>query len=871
MFLEKLEIQGFKSFAGKNILKFPGNVGQNKKGITAVVGPNGSGKSNIADAIRWALGEQSMKTLRAKLNEDVIFSGSSNKGRLGMSEVSLHLNNENKQAPIDYSQLVITRRLYRSGDNEYLINNAKTKLSDIQMLLAKANFGQKTYSVIGQGMVEDFLKTGPAERKNFFDEATGVKQYQIKRERSLNKLISSQKNLKQAEMLLSEIEPRLKSLTKQVNKLRQKEELKDQIKELQNKYYRTKWHSLNNKFSQYKDQLLELEEKRRKKTEKLNRYNQELSDIEKEDRGEDKLKKNEQELEQLQQNKEEIVKQIAGLTAQLEANLESQGKFDVSWLYSREEEVSDQIKKSEQELDSIQPKIEELENKINEINSQKKRINDQINELNKELFNLIEPDDKREREEEVKEKLEEINNRIEKLKAVDDINKIKDLIVHIEGMMQEAINMTTRKKQEKNASITRKKKEMEKKIKEQESSREEAEGFLSHLNSEKNSLKQRQEFLNKNIQSLKKEHKEIKNKLSKHQQEENQEDILNKKQELQRRLESVDEQISSLKKKTNDINREREEQNRRIFSIQRKAQDLQKEINDINNRIGEIKSVSIKYETRLEELEEEIRQETNDIKTIKDDPPQEEIDIEGTKQRIDRIRNQLNLIGGIDPEVENEYERTKEKYDFLADQAKDLKQGINNLKNIIHDLDKTIKKKFDKEFRIISDKFEEYFKILFKGGSAKIIKVPQQEAKEGEEGEEKEEDEYIKKLYQYNSTGLAGIDIQATPPGKKIHSLSVLSGGEKALVSIALICAIINANPSPFVVLDEVDAALDEANSQKFAQILNELSHNTQFILITHNRASMHQANVLYGTTMDENGITKLLSLQLKEAEKRVK
>ena len=208
MHLEKLEIQGFKSFATKNTLTFPQKGEGNKKGMTVIVGPNGSGKSNVADAVRWALGEQSMKTLRAKSGEDVIFSGSSSKGQLSMAEVSLFLNNEDGQVPIDYSELVITRRLFRNGDSEYLINNSRARLGDIQILLAKANFGQKTYSVIGQGMVEGFLQTTTAERKEFFDEATGVRQFQIKREQSLNKLVASYENLGQASMLINEIEPR---------------------------------------------------------------------------------------------------------------------------------------------------------------------------------------------------------------------------------------------------------------------------------------------------------------------------------------------------------------------------------------------------------------------------------------------------------------------------------------------------------------------------------------------------------------------------------------------------------------------------------------------------------------------------------------
>jgi len=256
MFLEKLEIQGFKSFANKNLLVFPGMLDKSRRGITAIVGPNGSGKSNVVDSVRWALGEQSMKTLRGKKSEDIIFSGSDKKSRLGMAEVSLHLNNEDRQAPLDYSQIILTRRLYRDGNSEYLINSSRVRLLDIQILLAKTNFGQKTYSVIGQGMVEGFLNTSLAERKEFFDEATGVKQFQIKRDDSLNKLSNSYANLNQAKMLLSEIEPRLKSLTRQVNKLKKRDELASELKEVQLNYYGKLWQEINDKFSQANKKIL---------------------------------------------------------------------------------------------------------------------------------------------------------------------------------------------------------------------------------------------------------------------------------------------------------------------------------------------------------------------------------------------------------------------------------------------------------------------------------------------------------------------------------------------------------------------------------------------------------------------------------------
>src|SRR3989339_241711 len=181
MYLEKIELQGFKSFAKKTVLRFA-HDGKNKDvGLTVIVGPNGSGKSNIADAVRWVLGEQSLKLLRGKKSEDIIFAGSHKKSSLSFAEVSLYLNNEKKRAPIDYSELVVTRRLYRDGEGEYLLNGNRVRLIDVQLLLAKASFGQRAYSVVGQGMVENFLNTTPAERKEFFDEATGVRVYQIKK------------------------------------------------------------------------------------------------------------------------------------------------------------------------------------------------------------------------------------------------------------------------------------------------------------------------------------------------------------------------------------------------------------------------------------------------------------------------------------------------------------------------------------------------------------------------------------------------------------------------------------------------------------------------------------------------------------------
>jgi len=316
---------------------------------------------------------------------------------------------------------------------------------------------------------------------------------------------------------------------------------------------------------------------------------------------------------------------------------------------------------------------------------------------------------------------------------------------------------------------------------------------------------------------------------------------------------------------------------------------LQNELNELNFQLNEIKVASARYETKLEDLESEIRHSFGDLKKVKEHQIDEAVDNEAARDKMDGLKRQLDMIGGIDPEIEKEYAETKERFDFLSGQTKDLSEAISSLEKIIKELDLTIKELFDKEFKIISQKFEEYFKILFNGGNAKVIKVlanEESEDKNNKNGAEGGEDngskdgaaeqdgvglKRIKFLQKHNATGLAGVEIQATPPGKKIKTVTMLSGGERALTAIALICAIISANPSPFVVLDEVDAALDEANSERLAKILDDLSHKTQFIIITHNRASMRRANILYGVTMLDDGVSKLLSIKLDEAEKRVR
>lgn len=878
MYLEKLEIQGFKSFANKNVLVFPGMLDKSKRGMTAIVGPNGSGKSNVADAVRWALGEQSIKTLRGKRGEDVIFSGSDKKGRLGMAEVSLYLNNKDRKAPIEYSQIILTRRLFRNGESEYLINNSRARLTDIQIFLAKAKFGQKTYSVIGQGVVEGFLNTSLAERKEFFDEATGVKQFQIKRDDSLNKLRLSYENFNQARMLLDEIEPRLRSLTRQVNKLKKRSEIEKDLKHLQFKYYSKLWHEINDKFNKVNSKFLEIEKIKLKKEKELASLNQELNQMEKQSKTDQGFSKWQEELSGLQQQKDKATQALAVIEARMEVKLDSQGQFDLSWLNSKKKEITQAIEQIKEEINGLEKNIKHEESKFKNLEKEKVTKEKETAKVNSELdeFSSFYDD---EIVKKFSDQLKKVLERIKKVSKETDINNIKTTIKEIGTKLEKVLQESEKysgsnvweKLQHNLIQLTKDKEEIVSRI--------------HDSNIRISARSERIKLLIKQKEQLTSELAKIETKLKQNQGRIDITKFTQEQENCKNQIVDLDQRINKTREKINNFSQKEEEEKSHLFTLQKKLQNLQEEINQLNIKLNELKINSTRYETKLEDLEIEIREFYNDFKKIREDKFIGHIDYQETKERINNLKRQIDLIGGIDPEIEKEYDETKERFDFLSEQASDLSGAIGSLEKIIKELDLTIKEKFDKEFLLIAKKFTQYFKILFNGGAAKIIKVmdsdldknikeEKQERIADEDGEAGAREqptamEKIKFLQKHNATGLAGVEIQATPPGKKIKSIAMLSGGERALTAIALICAIISANPSPFVVLDEVDAALDEANSERFAKILDDLSRKTQFIIITHNRATMRRANILYGITMGDDGISRLLSIKLDEAKAR--
>ncbi|MCX6785651.1 MAG: AAA family ATPase [Candidatus Komeilibacteria bacterium] len=873
MYLQKLEIQGFKSFAEKAVLEF-------NRELTAVVGPNGSGKSNVADAVRWVLGEQSLKVLRGKKSEDVIFAGSHAKARLGFAEVNIYLNNEDGQAPIDYREVVITRRIYRDGEGEYLINKNKVRLTDIQLLLARSNFGQRTYSIIGQGMIDSILTSSPAERKEFFDEATGVRQYQIKKDQSLLKLEHSQQNLSQSEQLIQEIEPRLRSLTRQVKKLERKEELSAELKDLQIKYYSQ---LLNNLKSQHQLLAEKLKQANAAKEETENKIQELQKQIDQESAADTQAgqwQKLQNEYQGRANEHNQLLKEATLIQGKLDLDLTASGQVDLVWLNNRKTEVKNQLATLEQKIKTAQTELErQIKILLEKLELQKKvltdfagwqekiarsqnasnkteglslvKIKQHLNELCRKQADFIE----------LLEKSAEpvawpkLKNRAEEL-----LKEIKWLANKLSDVAEEGGENISEFQGQLNATLATKD-NLVNEVQDLKIKTEVLKQTLNHLAEEAERLKNEAEKIEAELLSYNNKDKTAANQL-----------LTSQQIEATAKINELEEKMSGLKAELERFSQTQATQKSKFLELQKNLRELQIQLNTRSAQDNELKIELAKIETKKEDLEKEIAVELS----VEFKPSSEKIQLhEGeTLAEINRLKNQLAIIGGIDQEVAAEYREVKERCDFLMEQSSDLAKAIISCRQIIEELDEKITKQFEIAFEKINEKFIHYFKILFNGGQAKLIlskKKIIEEEPATENGQEAPAEEIKPEIIQEKSKKKQyefGIEIKATPPGKKLQSINSLSGGEKALTSIALISAIIANNPSPFVILDEVDAALDEANSIRFAKIVEELSSQTQFICITHNRATMQQAAILYGVTMTHDGISKLLSVNLTEAEK---
>jgi chromosome segregation ATPase len=734
MWLQKLDLNGFKSFAQASTLEFLPPT-ETSRGITAIVGPNGSGKSCVVDSIRWVLGEQSMKLLRGKRAEDVIFAGTPKRARLGVAEVALHLNNEDGSAPIDYRDLVVGRRVYRSGESEYLLNNSRVRREDVLLLLAGARVGQRTYSIIGQGMVDEFLMASPAARKSFFDEAAGIRPAELKRDTATRKLDRARTNLEQGEVLLQEILPRLRSLTRHVRRYERRDELAAELRALQIHALSHQWHLLADELHIMRDAWERTDTDRSAFTKEMDRIQTKLATMEEEQENtkDDTFLALQKEYDAIVARKQSLRERLLTIRSRLAAQRTSQTSVPASTL-------------------------------LNDV-----------------------------------------------LALLDDMNKVHTALA-----------------QPDDAALERAR-----------------EGLASAL----------------------KRLKQIRTACGGDTIDTAPPPELSDTEEL---LSSVEVELGEIQQRMRAYREREREQKSEFFALQHRSRDAQLQLTEQTSRANDIRVKLARLEQRRDDLSATIAHQFGSAFNVNELSKPAHAPTTDMPARIARLKRDLAAIGTIDQQTLTEYEETKQRAEFLDHQTSDLRQSITAIEKVVLELDREIARAFQDAFQTIGAHFETYFKQLFDGGHAKLTLL----SESPDETTDDLSDDDLPDIpptdhpahRRQTAPSITGIDIQATPPGKRIKSIAMLSGGERALTAIALLCAIISTSRSPFVILDEVDAALDEANSVRFAEILKDLSKHTQFLVVTHNRATMERAAAIYGITMGDNGASKLLSLKLEEA-----
>ncbi len=733
MYLKSVELSGFKSFAKASTLEFT-------SAISAIVGPNGSGKSNVAEAFRFVLGEQSIKSLRGKKGEDLIFNGGGGESRSNRASVKVTFDNRDKTFGIDFPEVTIERVVHRDGVNEYLINGSQVRLKDILELLAQAHIGASGHHIISQGEADKILNASTRERKAMIEDALGLKIYQYKRIESERKLKKTFENIAQVESLRKEIAPHLRFLKKQAEKIEKAEGLRDELLNLAREYFKREELYLSFHKAVYKSERTPIEEQ-------LEKLGRELSDAKKilETSGK-QHDKNYQVLD--------LEAEIAGARAHKDGLVRELGKIE--GMLGAEERI---IRK-EQEL--------------------------QTNEEHKMI----------------------------RLKEVEELFEEVSLLTNIENILGKIKDFIRGQKHSAHSSVI--------------------------LDAEKA------------IEDLKKQKEKVEADITK--AEEKEKDLQHKYEALKREIE-----------KDKDSSRDAE---KAVFRIMSEENDLISKLNILKIKEDTLKLEDEEWKRELSEVGHLLGPDALHFKTLELDEKaaiEEERKLQEERKRdLERLKIRLedSGISGAG-EVIKEFKDVSERDEFLARELLDLEHSAEALRELIKELEIRLNAEFSTGIAKINREFGELFTLMFGGGSAELTLTRERKKRaevilEGDEVDldDEDEDEVLEE----------GLDIAVNLPRKKIRGLMMLSGGERALTSIALLFAISQVNPPPFIILDETDAALDEANSKKYGDMAKKLSKNSQLILITHNRETMSRAGVIYGVTMSSTGVSKLLSIQFEEA-----
>jgi chromosome segregation protein len=739
MHLKELSINGFKSFAKKSELEFSSS-------ITAIVGPNGSGKSNIAESFRFVLGEQSVKSMRGKRGEDLIWGGSEKVSRGNRAAVEVVFDNSQRSFALDFDEVRIERIVHRDGQNEYKINGSAVRLKDVHELLAGANIGSTGHHIISQGEADRVLAAGPKERREMIEDALGLKVYQLKKQETERKLEKTLENITQVESLRREAAPHLKYLKKQVEKAERSLEVQAQLKTSYAEYLKRE----DTYLAHHSDRL---------KAERVT-----------------------------------PVAELQQVTSRL-AELETQ-QTNVST------EVNPALETAESTLRQVSADRQQAERELS-------RIEGQIGYLERRIADTEKPD-------ETAVLIPKIE--IEKLVAAIAISADKALSRGGEANLERALNDLVHKLK---SFITKDDRQ--------------AVDLTAQDKRELAALRTSVATAESAVQAA--------------------------RAEEERARATVDE-LRTQEREASEAEREAE---RERFALENTKRDLEQEVRRIDTELSVLERDRTDFKQQLQEAVTLIGRGASQYFTHEilgaDGAPialaditNEERSLQRERQReLEKLKIRLEELGvGSTEELLKEYEEAKSRDEFLATELTDLHQSVENLRQLINEMDEKLHTQFRSGVDRIAKEFNAFFSLMFGGGAAglKMVELKQRTDDEGEETGPKTE----------------GVELEVTLPNKRVKGLEMLSGGERALTSIALIFAMSQVNPPPFIILDETDAALDEANSRRYGDMIEALAKKSQLVLITHNRETMSRAGILYGITMGGDGVSKILSVKFDEA-----
>ena len=813
MKFKQLDITGFKSFSEKTKFLI-------EDGLTGIVGPNGCGKSNIVEALRWCMGENSAKSMRGSGMEDVIFSGTSNRPSKNISEVTLMLDNQNKEGPAqfkEFDEILIRRKIEKDKGSKYYINDKEVRARDVQTLFADLSTGAHSPSLISQGRIGQIVTAKPIERKSILEEAAGISGIHARRQEAETRLNAAENNLKRADELKKQQQKQLDNLKKQAEEATRYKEISREIKKTEAGVYYLK--------------IREIEKDKKNIIEKLSELDDEISAINIDlNHNNTLLEEENKKLSPLRDKKMESVAKLQKLN------------LDMSNLIEEEARVKSLQEKLEKSIKTIESDLEREKSISLDADLNEKRVSKEKDELLKTENELLDVETNSSKDlKDAKTKLDSLQSKLDIFldkieKDIDDGKKLlketfkelKKLVKSITFSQEDYAEKFGKDKSIQSDSIKRKEriKNIDVELKNWRNLRSNSEKMISELLDRKNKLLSELNDNKRNPERIA---------TSKGQ---NQQNLENTK----KRNEEIENELTESETKYDAINQNLKEIQVKLSGLKENKARNEATIDGIENRKKDL-LYSVKSELNIENEESILHQ--SDLSQVS---PEDLPSLEDQTQKAGRMKKKRESLGSVNLRADEETEKYETEIKKMEDDRADLYSAIVKLKTSIEELNQKGRERLLEAYTKVNRKFNEVYTKLFNGGTAKIELVDSEDPLE------------------------AGLEMFVSPPGKRLQSITLLSGGEQALTALSLIFAVFLVNPSPICVLDEVDAPLDDANVTRFCGLLDELTKitKTKFIIITHHALTMSRMHRLYGVTMAEQGVSQLVSVNLQRAEELV-